>query len=387
MAVTAIAALCILIWGVNYLKGTSLFESRTTYYGIYDNVGGLKVSSGVMYRGYQVGQVANISFTGEHYDKVLVEFFLKEDLPLPKNTRAVIQSSDLMGSKVIDLQAGDAREIAQSGDTLVAEMAEDMLAAIGQQVQPLKEKAERVMVSLDSVLTALHDTFNPETRNHLSNSFRHVDLLLANLEKASGELSQLMDGETGHVSRILRNADSITSNLAAHNGEISTMLQNASAITDSLQQANVGQIMARLTNITTQVDSILSKVNRGKGSAGAFVNDDNLYYSLNETVENLNRLLVEFRYNPKRFVRLSLMDFSSSKSEVGDYAVVILESTERLAADSPLYDKHPGLKEIKYKGKYLYIIDSFKKLKNAQRELQRISSDYKEAYIVKIDFA
>ena len=66
MAVTAIAALCILIWGVNYLKGTSLFESRTTYYGIYDNVGGLKVSSGVMYRGYQVGQVANISFTGEN---------------------------------------------------------------------------------------------------------------------------------------------------------------------------------------------------------------------------------------------------------------------------------------------------------------------------------
>ena len=192
LAIAAIAAVCILIWGINFLKGTSLFDSKTTYYGIYDKVDGLKVSSGVMYRGYQVGQVANISFTGEHYDKVLVEFFLKEDLPLPKNTRAVIQSSDLMGSKVIDLQAGDAREIAQSGDTLVAEMAEDMLAAIGQQVQPLKEKAERVMVSLDSVLVIMQEVLDMEARENLKGSIRNLNQTLSNLEGASDNLNKML---------------------------------------------------------------------------------------------------------------------------------------------------------------------------------------------------
>ena len=45
LAIAAIAAVCILIWGINFLKGTSLFDSKTTYYGIYDKVDGLKVSS------------------------------------------------------------------------------------------------------------------------------------------------------------------------------------------------------------------------------------------------------------------------------------------------------------------------------------------------------
>ena len=74
LALTALAAVFILIWGINFLKGSSLFESKSTFYGVYDSVEGLKVSSGVIYRGYQVGQVISIQFTGERFDRVLVKF-------------------------------------------------------------------------------------------------------------------------------------------------------------------------------------------------------------------------------------------------------------------------------------------------------------------------
>ena len=65
---------------------------------------------------------------------------------------------------------------------------------------------------------------------------------------------------------------------------------------------------------------------------------------------------------------------------------MIFESSERLDINSELYVQNPGLKEIKYKDKYLYIIDSYKKLKPAQRKLDDVIKRYNDAYIVKIDF-
>lgn len=63
LALTAIAAVVILIWGINFLKAKALFDRNNVFYGIYDRVDGLKVSSSVIYRGYSVGQVSAIQFT------------------------------------------------------------------------------------------------------------------------------------------------------------------------------------------------------------------------------------------------------------------------------------------------------------------------------------
>ena len=53
LAITAIAALIILIWGINFLKARALFDKNNVFYGVYDRIDGLKVSSSVIYRGYR----------------------------------------------------------------------------------------------------------------------------------------------------------------------------------------------------------------------------------------------------------------------------------------------------------------------------------------------
>ena len=68
------------------MKAKALFDRNNVFYGIYDRVDGLKVSSSVIYRGYSVGQVSAIQFTGERYDKVLVQFTVGKNcryLPIP----------------------------------------------------------------------------------------------------------------------------------------------------------------------------------------------------------------------------------------------------------------------------------------------------------------
>lgn len=386
LALTALAAVFILIWGINFLKGSSLFESKSTFYGVYDSVEGLKVSSGVIYRGYQVGQVISIQFTGERFDRVLVKFSVDKGLELPSNTLAMIQSADLMGSKVVALVPGDSHVFAVSGDTLRSQVERGLMEQVSQQMLPLKQKAERLLGSLDSVLLIVQGLFNEETKKNLSNSFGSIDRTLRNLEGASGNLDTLIQGESARISSILQDVNSITGNLRNNNEEISNILGNVSAISDSLRQASLHQTLMSLDYILATTDSIMNKINRGEGTIGALLNDNDLYYNLNQVSENLNRLLVEFRYNPKRFINLSLIDFSSGKNALEEYGVVIFESLERLDINSELYVQNPGLKEIKYKDKYLYIIDSYKKLKPAQRKLDDVIKRYNDAYIVKIDF-
>ena len=386
LAVTALAAVFILIWGINFLKGSSLFESKSTFYGVYDSVEGLKVSSGVIYRGYQVGQVISIQFTGERFDRVLVKFSVDKGLELPSNTLAMIQSADLMGSKVVALVPGDSHVFAVSGDTLRSQVERGLMEQVSQQMLPLKQKAERLLGSLDSVLLIVQGLFNEETKKNLSNSFGSIDRTLRNLEGASGNLDTLIQGESARISSILQDVNSITGNLRNNNEEISNILGNVSAISDSLRQASLHQTLMSLDYILATTDSIMNKINRGEGTIGALLNDNDLYYNLNQVSENLNRLLVEFRYNPKRFINLSLIDFSSGKNALEEYGVVIFESLERLDINSELYMQNPGLKEVKYKDKYLYIIDSYKKLKPAQRKLDDVIKRYNDAYIVKIDF-
>ena len=384
LALTAIVAVVILIWGINFLKAKALFDRNNVFYGIYDRVDGLKVSSSVIYRGYSVGQVSAIQFTGERYDKVLVQFTVGKKLQISSNTIAAIRSADLMGSKAINLIPGDATTYAQSGDTLRTELELGIMEQLNKQLEPLKKKAETVMVSLDTVLVALQEIFSEDANGNIRGSLKSVSRTLDNVEHASGTLNDLLANESSRISKILENINSITGNLENSNANITRSLDNITGISDSLKAVNLANTVRYLNSVLAQTDSIVMKINRGKGTLGGVVNDRDLYYNLTAVSENLNKLLTEFRQNPKRFVNLSLFDFSSGKSTQDTYGIVIAESEEHLALDSELYRKYPDLREMRKNGKYLYLIQTYKNLKQAEKDLKDVNKIFKQSFIVKI---
>lgn len=384
LAVTAIAAVIILVWGINFLKAKALFDRNNVFYGEYERVDGLKVSSSVVYRGYSVGQVNAIRFTGERFDRVLVQFSIGKNLEIPENSIAVIQSTDLMGSKSINIIPGDAVQYALTGDTLATRLELGLMEQVNEQLAPLKNKAENILSSMDSVLTVLQTIFTDETRGNIEGSLRSIGRTLNHVERASGNLDALIGDESSRIRNILENINSITDNLKNSNSKISRSLANISDISDSLRVADINKTIYSLNHVLSQVDSVVSKINRGKGTLGEVVNDDDLYYNLTAVSENLNKLLVEFRANPKKFVNLSVFDFTSNKTEPDTYGIVIADEDKPLNLNSELYLKYPGLKEFKSKGRYLYLVDTYKKLKQAQKALESVNKLHKDAYIVKV---
>lgn len=384
LALTAIVAVIILIWGINFLKAKALFDRNNVFYGIYDQVDGLKLANSVIYRGYSVGQVSAIRFVGERFDKVLVQFTVNKKLEIPSNSIASIQNSDLMGSKCINLIPGEAMTNAISGDTLRTEVELGLMQQLNKQLEPLKRKAENIMVSLDTVLLALQDIFSENTNGSIRGSLKSVSRTLNNVEQASGTLNHLLSTESVRIAEILENINSITSNLENSNSDITRSLDNISTISDSLRAVNLNHSIRYLNNVLMQADSIVTKINRGKGTIGEAVNNDELYYNLTAVSENLDKLLTEFRQNPKRFINLSVFDLGSSSNSGDPYGIVVAESDKRLEANSELFLKYPDLKEIRRNGKFLYLIATYKNLKQAEKNLDHVKKSFKNSYIVKI---
>lgn len=385
LAITAIAAVVILIWGINFLKAKALFDRNNMFYGVYERVDGLKVSSSVVYRGYHVGQVNAIRFIGKRFDRVLVQFSIGKNLEIPANSIAAIQSTDLMGSKAINIIPGNALAYASSGDTLKTQIELGLIEQMNKQIQPLKLKAENILSSLDSVLTDIQEVFNSNTKGNIEKSLQSVRNTLSNVEHASAGLDQLITGQSSQIASILENVNSISANLRENNHNISRGIDNIVVISDSLRSVNLNQTVHRLNGILEQLDSITRKINRGKGTFGEMVNDDDLYYNLTAVSENLNKLLVDFRSDPKRFVNLSLFDFGGSGKQGKDnYGIAIYESEKPLPLTAELYLKYPDLKEIKRHGRFFYLIGSYATLKRAEKDLIVVNKAFKDAFIVKI---
>ena len=71
-----VIAICVLFFGIEYLKGINIFKPANYYYVSYTDVNGLAVSSPVTVNGFKVGLVHEISYEYDNPGHVLVELNL-----------------------------------------------------------------------------------------------------------------------------------------------------------------------------------------------------------------------------------------------------------------------------------------------------------------------
>jgi len=293
--------LAMFIWAYNFMKGRDILSSSVHYYVYYDDINGLEESSPVTLNGYKIGTVSRIGFVPEKTGELEVRLSIEAQVNLPLNTTAEIYNSDLLGTKAIRLITGDGESFTLKGDTLKGQIEIALQDQIGEQLYPLKEKAENLMVSIDSVLSIIQNTFNSSFSNDLGESVRHINNTL-------GALDTMVAKKDGSLAGTMANIESITRNLVKNNEELTRTLENLASVSDSIAQSNIRSSINNLDQSLANLNSILLKINEGTGTAGKIVNNDSLYYQFTKTIESLNLLLSDMQMNPKRYVHFSLFD-------------------------------------------------------------------------------
>lgn len=301
IGILTVVGIAILILGFSYLKGNDVFSGSNKFYAIYRNVEGLTLSKPVLVNGFQVGHVSNMTLQTESGFTV-VEFKIDPKYPIPANTLARLESTDLLGSKAIIFELGNSRELAETKDTLRA----DIQGSLAQSLQPVQRKAEVLMEKVDSSLSAINKILNPGLQKNIDRSFLSIANSLQTLEGTTKKIDRLVGAQSGHISGIMTNAEAMTTNLRTSSRSLNVTTANFEKLSNDLANSNIKQTLANADKAMADLQATVSKINSGKGSLGLMLNDDKMYNNLNEASANLNNLFIDLKAHPKRYVSFSV---------------------------------------------------------------------------------
>lgn len=285
IALVAIAGIVVLFFGMNFLKGISLFSNDSAYYVKFKEISGLSASNPIFVNGYQVGIVKSINFDYAHGGDILVAFSVDKNLRLPRGTQAEIES-DFMGNVKMNLVLGqNMTDVLQYGDTIVGAMSQGLMS----KAATLIPAVEQMLPKLDSILASLNTLMADPA---LAQSLHNVQNVTANLNTSTQQLNTLMAGLNKNVPTMMTKANGV--------------LDNTTVLTQNLAALDLQSTKAQVDETMANVQALTNKLNSNKGTLGMLMNDETLYDRLATTVQSADTLLINLREHPKRYVHFSI---------------------------------------------------------------------------------
>ncbi len=298
----AVITISIFVWGYNYMKGLNILKQLHNYTVLYDDIGGLQEANRVTLNGYRVGMINDIDLSDDHPGKIVVKIVLEKSFALPKNTIAEIYNADIMGSKAIRFKLGDSPINSKSGDTLTGSVASSLM----DQMDPIKNKAENIMDSLDSILFTLQLTLGDDFSENFNSTLQH-------LRNSAQSLDSFLNDDNGQFPSIVSNIDDITLGLKNNTEKFDGIMANMESFSDSLANSNIKTLVSNMNNSLLSLNELFIGINNGEGTIGSLVKNDSLYNNLEDLSHNLDLLLIDVKENPKRYAHFSI--WGGDKSE------------------------------------------------------------------------
>ncbi|MCQ2959359.1 MAG: MlaD family protein [Bacteroidales bacterium] len=309
----------VLVWGINFCKGKNLFTSENLYYTTYSQVEGLQKNAAVLLRGYKIGHVKDIYFSSSQYDELTVELSINSDIYLPKTTTAKIFSSDLLGSKAIDIvlpkNFSPEDGYAKNFDTLHSEIEASITDQVRIEVAPLKAQAEKLLESAAVAIDQIKYVVNESNGEELRRCFVKLQNAIDAIHHSGVTLDTILTNGDENIQQILTNVNGITKSINEHSDDLGSIIANFSNMTDSLSKANITNTLTKTEAAVTELNKVLEQVNKGESSLGALINDKALYNNLDDASKQLNSLLIDVQKNPKRYVSFPIFSSSKEKKE------------------------------------------------------------------------
>lgn len=292
----------------------------------FRSIGGLGAGASVTLRGVKVGRVAAIRVAAD--DWVEVDFRLKPDQRLPDRPAAIAAPATLFGEWRVNIIAYDE---ASSDRGVQAQLAE--AAAVGGEIWPgttLPDIGEitlqasriagdigvitnRIEGALDSnavadVRASLRDLRATVVRlTQMANSQSdNLGKLTTNLTRTSGEV----DVAAGRFNTFLGRVDSATTNgqlqdLVSSTRQTSVALREMTADMQAIVN-DVKQHRGSLIRVLEASDSLLTRVQSGRGTLSLLASDSALYHEATKTVQQMRQLLADIQANPRKYFRFSV---------------------------------------------------------------------------------
>mgnify|MGYP006266216125 CR=1 FL=1 len=298
VGILAVIALALFLIGISWLRGQSVLERTTLIHAYYTDIKGLTVGSAVLYKGMKVGQVRNIELAQEK-ERIKVVFDISSELELPRDSKAMIVSLDVLGSVGIRLLPGQRTQMIADGETLADSLEVGLMERITDELAP---KITSVVSRIDSVVATIQGTMKG-ANNRANRIIKSIEQTSNNLTTGSRQLMATLRKIDQTIADIQLVVDSIQSS-----GDLNATFANARAFTDSLREMSteIKRVMQQADRSMANIEAITAKIDSGEGTLGLLLNDPSLNDSLTAAAAQLQALLKDLQENPKRYVHFSV---------------------------------------------------------------------------------
>ncbi len=267
----------ILIFGIFWLGGFQFGEDRYRFSVVFPEVAGLSAGDRVTVAGLTAGQVDGLTLSG---GRVVVDVAVDRSIRIPVDSKISVASYGLIGAKTIAVRPGTSRVYVEPGATVFGSYEKglgDVVAEMGEALTEIRQ----VLRSADEIIS---DT---EARQNMKQT-------LDNASVASGDLREAV-------------AD-FRATAAELRAFVEKNKEGVAVAVDSLTVASsrFAEFTSELHTVSSTLDTILSRIERGEGSLGKIIGEDEAHDEFVAAVREVRDLVAEIRRNPKSFVRFSI---------------------------------------------------------------------------------
>lgn len=259
------------------------FMKRTDpYYTQVNNVSGLKAGAAVIYEGYIIGSVSNITpEAAADGMSFRIDLDIQKDWRIPETSEASIAAMSLLSAVAIQIRAGEGPAL-EPGSMIVASMQSNFVDELSETADNIATIAEENLVPLLNTIDQLLSTHGAETLsgvNDLTTGLaREAPEVAANLNRVVNNLDQLikaieperLDRAMGEVETILENSKQASANAADASAAVSdTLVPEATALvrtgnvtveeTRLMMITALEKVLADMELISTEISSLTSK--------------------------------------------------------------------------------------------------------------------------------
>ena len=248
------------------------FERQDSYHSYFNNVAGLRPGASVIYEGYIIGTVEDI--TPEATDKGMtfrVDLGVTAGWAIPRDSMAEISALSLLSAQSIQIVAGQEAALSP-GDLIPSRPATNLMLELGRTADQFAEIASTSLVPL---LITIEELLNEEARDALSGLtnltasvndgvpaiLKKVERTAGNLETASQSVAEMAGNETQEavttaIGDMLEAADNINDASLA----IKTASDDTSKMVIDVTKTVENTWITEINGTLTRIDSAAMKL-------------------------------------------------------------------------------------------------------------------------------
>mmetsp|Transcript_4364 Transcript_4364/g.9880 ORF Transcript_4364/g.9880 Transcript_4364/m.9880 type:complete len:256 (-) Transcript_4364:22993-23760(-) len=250
-----------------------------------------------------VGKVKNVKILPNKKHRVLVTFETIQEVTLTDKTTAQLVSSSLLGNKAIDL-------LIQEGNPLT-----------NYDTVPGKTEQGLGDAFTENALPALRDVkdFSLLASQFIANLTENMDTInsiFANLEDTTNFLKQTIHHSQQDLHTLSHNMSEVSGALADSRDGIKPLLIKLNRLLEGVQAKEVKKLTENLNHSLNNFKKVIETTGKGQNSLGKLLYNDHLYNHFDRTLNNLDKLLIDLRIHPGRYVHFSLLGRKKSCKKI-----------------------------------------------------------------------